>query len=139
MRSKYDGLIRNVAKAHQVEPAIVKAVVHVESTFNPRATSPKGAMGLMQLMPTTAKRFGVKNAYLPRANVRGGVKYLKFLLKRYRGNIKLALAAYNAGEGAVDRVGAIPPYRETQSYVRKVLKMIKIYRCMDLGKKHCGA
>jgi soluble lytic murein transglycosylase-like protein len=117
----YDDLIVEHAHLNNVRPSLVRAVVQVESGFNPMAYSPKGAMGLMQLMPATAREFGVRNAFDPEQNVRGGVAYLRQLLDRYDGNEQLALAAYNAGPGAVDKHGqAIPPYRETRDYVTKV-------------------
>lgn len=125
--SAYDGMIRGTATNYALDPALMRAVVHVESAFNPHARSYKGAMGLMQLMPDTARRFGVSNAYHPEQNVEGGAKYLRFLLDRYSGNERLAIAAYNAGEGAVDEFGTIPPYQETQTYVRRVLKMKEVY------------
>jgi len=105
----------------------VKAVIHAESDFVPYAVSPKGALGLMQLMPATARRHGVWRVFDPRENVEGGVRYLRFLLDRYAGNVRLALAAYNAGEGAVDRYGGIPPYRETQEYLERVLAYRQAY------------
>lgn len=127
IKSQYDSVIHRNAVDHNLDPALLRAVVHVESAFNPRARSRKGAMGLMQLMPDTAKRFGVANAYHPEQNVSGGSRYLKFLLERYRGNERLAVAAYNAGEGAVDSYGTIPPYEETQTYVTRVLAMRELY------------
>ena len=127
--SKYDSLILQSAKLYQLEPAFVKAVVHVESAFNSGARSHKGAMGLMQLMPDTARRFGVGNAYHPVQNMVGGVRYLRWLFERFNGNVKYVLAGYNAGENAVDQYGGIPPYAETQDYVKRVLKMREYYRC----------
>ena len=135
--SKYDMLIDQFARENDVEPALVKAVVHAESGFNPTAKSNKGAMGLMQLMPGTAQRFGVKNAFHAEKNLAGGSKYLSFLLQRYNGNEQLALAAYNAGEGAVDPLMMVPPYTETQLYVKRVLKLRELYRCVDSGKRGC--
>jgi len=99
----------------------VEAVIRVESGFKPGAVSPKGAQGLMQLMPATAAMLGVRNAFDPRENVEGGVRHLRYLIDRYAGNLPLVLAAYNAGEGAVAQYGGIPPYPETQQYVRKVM------------------
>lgn len=128
VQSPFDNLIVQAAKDQGIEPALVKAVVHVESAFDPKARSPKGAMGLMQLMPQTARRFGVSDAYAPEENLAGGAKYLKWLIARYSGNLILVLAAYNAGEAVVDRLRNIPPYRETQNYVRKVQKALDGYR-----------
>src|SRR5271169_2905802 len=119
-RDGAEKLVKEAAERHKVDPALVRAVIETESNWNPAAKSRKGAMGLMQLIPTTAMRFGVNDAYNPGQNVDAGVKYLKVLLERYRGNLDLALAAYNAGEGAVDRAHGVPTYRETQNYVRKV-------------------
>ncbi|MCC8999422.1 MAG: transglycosylase SLT domain-containing protein [Candidatus Contendobacter sp.] len=108
------------ARQHQIDPLLIRAVMLTESDGQPHAISPKGARGLMQLMPATAARFGVTHPDDPDQNITGGARYLRWLLDRYGGNIPLALAGYNAGEGTVDRHGGIPPYRETQNYVRKV-------------------
>jgi soluble lytic murein transglycosylase-like protein len=117
----YDELIHEHATLQGIRTDLVRAVVQVESAFNPFAKSPKGAMGLMQLMPATAQRFGVKNPYNPIENVRAGVAYLRQLLDRYQNNEELALAAYNAGPEAVDRHGqSVPPYRETRNYVAQI-------------------
>jgi soluble lytic murein transglycosylase-like protein len=121
MASDYEPLIREHSRLQGVRTDLVRAVIQVESAFNPRAVSPKGAMGLMQLMPATAARFGVMDVFNPAENIRAGVGYLKQLLDRYQNNEQLALAAYNAGPLAVDRHGSqIPPYRETQDYVRRI-------------------
>jgi len=119
-RDGADKLVREAAERHKVDPALVRAVIETESNWNPAAKSRKGAVGLMQLIPTTAQRFGVNDAYNPGQNVDAGVRYLKVLLERYRGNLDLALAAYNAGEGAVDRAHGVPAYRETRNYVQRV-------------------
>jgi soluble lytic murein transglycosylase-like protein len=120
----YDTLIVEHSRTQGVRADLVRAVMQVESGFNPLARSPKGAMGLMQLMPSTARQYGVKNAFNPAENVRAGVAYLRELLDRYQDNEELALAAYNAGPGAVDKHGqTVPPYRETQSYVAQINKM----------------
>jgi soluble lytic murein transglycosylase-like protein len=119
-RDGVERIVREAADRHNVDPALVRAVIETESGWNPSAVSRKGAIGLMQLMPTTAQRFGVSDYYTPQQNVEAGVKYLKTLLERYDGNLDLALAAYNAGEGAVDRAHGIPRYRETRDYVQKV-------------------
>ena len=114
-------MIDKVAKKHGVDQKLVRALVRQESGFNPNATSHCGAQGLMQLMLATAKGLGVTDAYNPVQNVEGGVKYLKGSLNKYNGNVILALAAYNAGPGAVDKYGNVPPYKETQNYVKSIL------------------
>src|SRR5919106_164882 len=116
-------IITETCGRHGVDAELVKAVIQVESNYNHRAVSRKGAMGLMQLMPGTAHRYGVKKAFDPQENVEGGVRYLRDLLELFGSDTKLALAAYNAGEGAVQRNNGIPNYVETQNYVRKVLAL----------------
>ena len=118
----YSAFIDKVATAQGVSPQLVKAVIKVESDYQAHARSRKGAMGLMQLMPETARQFAVRDPYEPESNIEAGIKYLKSLLDRYE--LKLALAAYNAGEGAVKRFGGIPPYAETQKYVADILKLV---------------
>ncbi len=131
----YDDLIARLARSHAVDAALVKAVMHAESGFNPHATSRKGASGLMQLMPATAARFGVRDIYDPKQNVRGGVRYLKYLLARFGNDHRLVVAAYNAGENAVKRYGGVPPYPETRAYVRKVLHLKTHYRKTAVRKR----
>jgi soluble lytic murein transglycosylase-like protein len=119
--ASYDSLIHQHANWQGIRADLVRAVIQVESAFNPRAVSPKGAMGLMQLMPATAARLGVLDPFNPAENIRGGVRYLRILLDKYNDNEQLALAAYNAGPKAVDRYGSkVPPYRETQRYVQRI-------------------
>jgi soluble lytic murein transglycosylase-like protein len=119
--AQYAALIERAAAAHGVDARLVHAVIQVESNYQQRARSPKGAMGLMQLMPDTARQYGVNNPYDPASNIDAGVKHLKSLLDRFP--VNLALAAYNAGEAAVQRFRGIPPYAETRSYVRKILSL----------------
>ncbi|MBN8550632.1 MAG: lytic transglycosylase domain-containing protein [Deltaproteobacteria bacterium] len=130
----YSTLIDLAAGEHGVEPSLIRALIHTESAFNPRAVSPKGARGLMQLMPEVARMRGVKNSFDPEQNISGGTRHLALLIKRYSGNLKLALAAYNAGEGAVEQYGGIPPYRETQEYVRRVLALMTRYSARHTAK-----
>jgi hypothetical protein len=117
-------LVASIARSHNVEPSLVDSVIRVESAYNPNAVSPKGAMGLMQLIPSTARRFGVNDTFHPQQNIEGGVRYLKYLMQLYNGDERLALAAYNAGEGAVAKYKGIPPYPETQNYVYQVGKRL---------------
>ena len=120
-RSAYDAAIERYSTQYGVDPVLVRAVIQVESDFNPNCVSNKGARGLMQLMPETAKRFGVKSVHDPEQNIRGGVEYLSKLLSMFRSDLPQALAAYNAGEGAVSHYSGIPPYEETMTYVKRAL------------------
>jgi soluble lytic murein transglycosylase-like protein len=122
----YDDLIRQYAERHGVSPDLVRAVIQAESAFNPRAVSPKGAMGLMQLMPATARDLGVSNPFHPEENIRGGVTYLASLLTRFNQDVVRALAAYNAGAARVDQYNGVPPYRETQAYVKKITEAASV-------------
>lgn len=129
--ARYDAIIERAAVSAAVEPNLLRAVIVVESGFNSRAVSKRGAVGLMQLMPATGSRFGVSNLYDPKENVHAGARYLKFLMDRFGHDVQLALAAYNAGEDAVARSGGrIPPFAETMAYVPKVLR---IYRMLGRG------
>lgn len=121
-REQLGNIVSNISAKYNVDEKLVNAVIRQESGFNPKAKSKAGAMGLMQLMPATARGLGVKDPYNPVQNIEGGVKYLSNLLKKYNGNIVLALAAYNAGSGAVDKYSGVPPYKETQNYVKSILK-----------------
>ncbi len=120
--------IELAARTHGVDPALVRAVIHAESGFNPNARSPKGAIGLMQLMPGTASDMGVSDPTAVQQNIQGGVKYLAMLLAQYKGDVMLATAAYNAGPGAVDKYRGVPPFEETQTYVRRVKLLHERYR-----------
>ncbi len=126
--SAYASEIREAASQFGVEEAVVRAVIHAESAYRPNAISRAGAQGLMQLIPATASRFGVADPFDPAQNIRGGVRYLAWLMKRYESNLTLVAAAYNAGEGAVDRNGGVPPYSETQRYVQRVGQLADRYR-----------
>jgi soluble lytic murein transglycosylase len=121
----YDTIIRTSSERHGVDYSLINAVIKVESNFNEQAVSHRGAMGLMQLMPATARQLGVYNPYDPRENVDGGVRYLRHLIDRFDGDLKLALAAYNAGPAAVERYGTVPPITETKNYVKKVFSLYK--------------
>jgi soluble lytic murein transglycosylase-like protein len=125
--SHWDQAIARAGHRYSVDPSLVKAVIHVESLFDTTAVSPKGALGLMQLMPRTAALVGVDDAFDPWQNIRGGTRYLGYLLKRFKGDLELSLAAYNAGESTVRRYGGMPPYGETQRYVKRVLDLHRRY------------
>ena len=124
----YSNEIAEAARKYGVDEALVRAIIHAESSFNPNALSRVGAQGLMQLMPATARRFGVDNPFDAAQNIHGGVEYLAWLLKRFDGNITLAAAGYNAGEGNVDKYGGVPPFSETQRYVERVGVLAERYR-----------
>lgn len=132
-------LIADIAADQGVEEALVHSVIRAESNYNPRAVSPKGAQGMMQLIPATARRFGVANVYDVRQNVLGGVKYLKFLLDYYRNDYVRVIAAYNAGEAAVDRYHGVPPYPETRNYVYAVARNLKAAREQGAGQPQAAA
>lgn len=121
----YEDLIQEAAQTHQLDPALIRAVMRTESEFNPVAVSPVGAMGLMQLMPALAEEMGVADPLDPRDNVMGGAKYLRQLLTANRGNVPLTLASYNAGPGNVKRYKGIPPFKETRNYVRKITGLLE--------------
>jgi soluble lytic murein transglycosylase-like protein len=128
-QSPYGKIIYDIAIRHSINPHLVAALIHVESAFNPRAVSPMGAYGLMQLLPETARRFGLtrkKDLFDPKKNLEAGVRYLKWLAVRFDGDTQKILAAYNAGEGAVEKFGGIPPYQETQSYVQKIFGLLGV-------------
>lgn len=131
--SEFDAIIDGHARAQGLSPVLVRAVIEAESAFNPRAVSRVGAMGLMQLMPGTAKDLGVVDAFDPSENIRGGTTYLRKLLDRFDNDVPLALAAYNAGPGAVERYGHVPPYRETRNYVAKISNRIKGVQAIKRG------
>lgn len=126
--AQIDSLVNDNAQAQDVDPALIKAIIANESGFNANATSNVGAQGLMQLMPGTAAGLGVTDAYDPAQNVAGGTKYIKGLLQRFNGDVRLAVAAYNAGPGAVEKYDGVPPYAETQNYVQNVLSSYAKYR-----------
>jgi soluble lytic murein transglycosylase len=127
-RADYDEAIRFAADRHSIDADLVRAVIKAESDFNANARSHKGAMGLMQLMPDTARLHNVLNAFDPIDNIEGGVRHLRMLLERYQGDLRLSLAAYNAGSGAVEKHGGIPPFAETREYVRRVLRFYEDFR-----------
>jgi soluble lytic murein transglycosylase-like protein len=131
--SDFDKLIVSKARKLGLEPALLKAMIHIESAFNPGAVSPKGASGLMQLMPETARRYGVTDRFSPSQSLEGGGRYVRDLLLMFNHDTRLALAAYNAGENAVTRYNGIPPYSETQQYVELVIQMRDLYRKQNVG------
>lgn len=131
----YDRVIHETCVRHGVNPLLAKAVIKAESDFNPQAVSVKGAKGLMQLMPETADDMGVNNIYDPANNIEGGVKYLKRLMGLFKSDLKLAVAAYNAGENAVIKYKNIPPFKETQEYVKRVFRYLKDYEQMNSAGK----
>jgi soluble lytic murein transglycosylase len=124
----YDEVIRSASDRYSIDADLVRAVIKAESDFDSNARSRKGAMGLMQLMPDTARLYNVLNAFDPVDNVEGGVRHLRMLLERYQGDLRLSLAAYNAGSGAVEKYGGIPPFAETREYVRRVLRFYEAFR-----------
>jgi soluble lytic murein transglycosylase-like protein len=126
--AEYEHIISTCATKYGVNPCLIKAVIHAESGYNPNAVSRKGASGLMQLMPGTARSLKVSNSFDPQDNVEGGVKYLRFLLDTFRGDVSLAVAAYNAGLSKVAKYGGIPPYNETRTYVNRVLSYMQSYQ-----------
>jgi hypothetical protein len=126
--AEFELLIKTCSQKYGVNPSLVKAVIHAESGYNPNAVSSKGASGLMQLMPGTAKSLKVADRFNPKDNVEGGVKYLRFLLDTFRGDVTLAVAAYNSGLNKVAKYGGIPPYNETRTYVNRVLSYMKSYQ-----------
>lgn len=126
--AEYEQIISTCATKYGVNPCLIKAVIHAESGYNPNAVSSKGASGLMQLMPETARSLKVSNSFDPKDNVEGGVKYLRFLLDTFRGDVPLAVAAYNAGLNKVAKYGGIPPYNETRTYVKRVLSYMQSYQ-----------
>ncbi len=133
----YDSMIESAALTHTIHAALIRAVIVVESGFNPRALSKRGAVGLMQLLPSTARRYGVSNIYDPAQNIRAGTHYLSDLMVRYDSNVNLVLAAYNAGENAVERYGGqIPPFKETQDYVPNVLRIYHALLAHQRASEH---
>ncbi len=131
--------VDRIAQQNRISPRLVHSVIQVESNYDPNAVSPKGAQGLMQLIPATARRFGVSNVFDPEDNIQGGARYLKHLLELYKGDEALALAAYNAGEGAVSRYGGVPPYPETRQYVAKVQHRLAVGQALPLTESSPSA
>jgi len=134
-QQQYDRIILAAAKKHNVDAALIHAVIKQESCYYNLAVSHAGAEGLMQLIPATARRFNVSNAFIPSQNINAGTKYLAWLLKRFKGNIRFAVAGYNAGEGKVDRYKGIPPYRETRNYVKHVIRNYRQFKGLEINPK----
>jgi soluble lytic murein transglycosylase-like protein len=130
LHDRYHAFITRIARAYGLPAELLKAVIHAESAFNPFAVSAKGAKGLMQIMPDRGRSLGVRNLFVPEENIEAGARHLAFLVRKYSGKLALALAAYNAGEGAVEKYGGIPPYAETQGYVRRVLRLKDRYEAL---------
>jgi len=130
---RFEGIIRAAASRYEVDPYLVLSIVTAESNFNARALSHKGAVGLMQLMPATARMYNVSNLYDPIENIHGGVRHLRFLIERFRGNQLLAIAAYNAGAAAVQKYNRVPPFAETRAYIRRVLAYYRFYRDSEMA------
>lgn len=137
--ASYDALIVDTANKYNIDGNLIKAIIKVESNFNHKAVSKKGAKGLMQLMPQTASMLGVSDCFHPQNNIDGGIRHMSYLLGLYNGNLRLALAAYNAGEGAVAKYGGVPPYAETKSYVRQVMDNYKQYRKKSAAETFASA
>ncbi|MFC1549248.1 lytic transglycosylase domain-containing protein [Nitrospirota bacterium] len=131
--TRYNSIIKNAASKYMLDHRLVSAVIQVESQFNPRAVSRTGAVGLMQLMPSTAKQLGVKDSYDPSQNIEGGTKYLRYLVERFKGNVTFALAAYNSGPLNVEKYGKVPPFKETQRYITKIYSIYKGKRAINLS------
>jgi soluble lytic murein transglycosylase-like protein len=131
--TKYDHLIRAASRKYSLDPALVKAVIHAESKFDPQAVSPRGAMGLMQLDPVTVKELKIRDPFNPKYNIDGGVRYLRGLLDTFEGDKHLALAAYNAGPNRVHQHRGIPPFKDTKKYLTRVLRYLDYYKLASLG------
>jgi soluble lytic murein transglycosylase-like protein len=131
--ARIDKAAQQIAYEHLLPVALIQSVIQVESNFNPHAVSPKGALGLMQLIPSTAHRFGVSDVFDPVENIQGGARYLRYLVDLFQGDYRLAVAAYNAGEGAVARYGGVPPFPETQNYLALVHKQVEARKALDTG------
>jgi len=133
--NRFHSIIISAADTHRVDPALIKAVIRAESNYNPFAISKKGAIGLMQLMPSTADDLGIKDLYNPEHNIHGGVKYLKQLLKRFEGDLRMTIAAYNAGTSKIQQYQGIPPFKTTRDYVKKVIAYYKFYKGQNKNQK----